>query len=105
IAGHSEQPFFQDRIAAVPERKCEAQPLMVVADAGDAVLAPAVGAQARVLEGKILPRGAPLAVVLANGSPGPFRYVGAPAAPVLLPASGFMQTPFLGFHEVLILAE
>jgi hypothetical protein len=41
--GEAEQPFLQDRVAPVPQRKCEAQPLLVVADAAKSVFAPAVG--------------------------------------------------------------
>ena len=45
--GQAEQALLEDRIAAVPQRQRQAQPLLVVADAGDAVLAPAIGAAAR----------------------------------------------------------
>jgi hypothetical protein len=36
------QALFDDAVAAVPERRCEAQALVVVADPHDAVFAPAV---------------------------------------------------------------
>ena len=51
-AGQPEEALLQDRIAAVPERQREAEPCVVVADAGDPVLAPAVGARAGVIVGK-----------------------------------------------------
>ncbi|MER5689761.1 hypothetical protein [Streptomyces sp. NPDC002205] len=41
--GQAEHPLLDDRIPAVPQREREAQSLLVVADARDAVLAPAVG--------------------------------------------------------------
>ena len=47
--GQAEQPLLEDRILAVPQRQREAEQLLVVADAGEAVLAPAVGARARLV--------------------------------------------------------
>src|SRR5512143_968335 len=105
IAGQPEQPFFQNRIAAVPEGQREAQTLVVVADSRDAIFAPAIRPQVRVLEWEKLPRGAVLAVILANRSPCALGQVRAPAPPMLFPPQGFVQTPFLGFHEALILAN
>ena len=54
--GEAEHPLLQDRIGAVPQREREAQPLALVADAGDPVLAPAVGPRARVLVREVVPR-------------------------------------------------
>ena len=39
----AEEPLLENRVAAVPECGGEAEELIAVADAGDAVLAPAVG--------------------------------------------------------------
>ena len=47
--GQAEQPLLEDRVLAVPEREREAEPLLVVGDAGEAVLAPAIGARARLV--------------------------------------------------------
>src|SRR6185503_15534026 len=47
--GEPEQALLEDGIPAVPERYRETELLPVVGDAGDAVLAPAVGARARVI--------------------------------------------------------
>ena len=44
--GQAEEPFLQDGVLAVPQRQGEAEALLVVGDAGQAVLAPAVGAGA-----------------------------------------------------------
>src|SRR5260370_23881210 len=77
-----EQPFLQDRIAPVPEHGGEAEQLVPIADAGDAVLVPAVRARAGVLEREILPGGALGAVVLAHGAPTALGQVRAPALPV-----------------------
>ena len=42
--GQAEQPLLEDRVLAVPQGQREAELLLVVGDAGEAVLAPAVGA-------------------------------------------------------------
>ena len=42
--GEAEQALFQDRIPLVPQRQREAQPLLVIAEAPEPVLAPPVGA-------------------------------------------------------------
>ena len=81
VAGQAEHPLLEDRVGAVPQREREAQLLLVVADAGDAVLAPAVGARARVVVRQVLPRGAVGAVVLAHRAPLPLGQVRAPQAP------------------------
>ena len=44
VAGQAEEAFFQDRIAAVPQRDGEADVLVAVADARDAIFIPAIGA-------------------------------------------------------------
>jgi hypothetical protein len=41
--GQAEQALLEDGIAAVPEGEGEAEPLLAVGDAGQPVLAPAVG--------------------------------------------------------------
>ena len=81
VPREAEQALLEDRVRAVPQREREAQPLPVVADAGDAVLAPAIGARARVVVRQVLPRRAVGAVVLAHRSPLPLADVGAPAPP------------------------
>ena len=53
--GQAEQPLLEDRVAPVPQRERQAQPLLVVADPGDAVLAPPVGARARLIVGEVRP--------------------------------------------------
>ena len=49
VAGEAEEPLLQDRVAAVPQRQREADALVAVADAGQAVLVPAVGARGGVV--------------------------------------------------------
>ena len=78
VAGQAEDPLLEDRVVPVPERERQAQLLSRVADAGQAVLAPAVRARAGLVVGEVLP-GVPLgAVVLADRAPRALRDVRAP---------------------------
>ena len=98
VAGQAEQALLQDRIAAVPQGEGEAEALVVVADAEQAVLAPAVRARARVVVGEVLPGGAVGAVVLAHRAPLPLRQIRAPAPPVGGPRLRLREPPFLAGH-------
>ena len=82
IACESEQPFFKDRIAAVPKRQRKADLLMAVADARDAVFIPAIRPRPRMIVRQILPCRSARAVIFAHGPPGALTEVGPPAAPV-----------------------
>src|SRR5262249_33212030 len=68
-AAQAEETFLQDAIASVPERQREAHMLVSIADAPEPVLVPAIRAEVRVLERKVLPGVAAGAVVLADGAP------------------------------------
>ena len=81
LGREAEQPLLEDRVAAVPERGREDEELVAVADAGDAVLAPAVGLAAGQVVRQVVPGVAVGAVVLADGAPGAVADVGAPAPP------------------------
>ena len=81
--GQAEEPLLEDRVLAVPQGQGEAEPLLVVGDAGDAVLAPAIGARAGLVVGEVVPGVAVLAVVLAHGAP----LALAEVRPPLLPGS------------------
>src|SRR5205823_5368846 len=83
VAGEAEDPLLEDRVASIPEHKRQAERLPLVADAGQPVLAPAVGARAGVVVREVLPGGAASAVVLAHGAPGPLADVRAPPAPAV----------------------
>ena len=80
--GEPEHPFLEDGILAVPHRKGEAEPLVVVRDPEDPVLAPAVGARARVVVREVIPRGAELRIILPHRPPLALREVRSPALPV-----------------------
>ena len=79
--GEPEQALFQDRVALVPQRQRKAEPLLVIAESPEPVLAPPVGARARLVMGEIVPRVAVFAVVLADRPPLPLAEVGAPFLP------------------------
>jgi len=66
---HAEEALFQMRVGLVPERRREAQHLITIGDAGDAVFAPAIRFRARFVVREVAPRVAVGAVVLAHGAP------------------------------------
>src|SRR5262249_47575243 len=96
--GEAEEPLLQDRIASVPEREREAETLLVVGDAGDPVLAPAIGARAGLIVAEVVPGVAAVAVVLADRAPLPLAEIRAPFAPGNLLLPGLAQPVMLGGH-------
>ena len=77
----AEHPLLQDRVDPVPQRDREAQALVVVAEAGDAVLAPLVGTRASLVVAEVVPRVAVVAVVLPDRAPLPLAQVRPPPLP------------------------
>jgi hypothetical protein len=77
-----EDPLLQERVAPVPERESETKALLAIAEARQAVLAPAVRARPRVIERKVPPGVAVGAIVLAHGAPCAFRDIGADELPI-----------------------
>jgi hypothetical protein len=67
--GEAEAALLENRVDAVPEGDGEAEPLLDVTDAGEAVLVPPVGSRARVVMREAVPGIAVGAVVLAHRSP------------------------------------
>ena len=104
VAREAEHALLEDRVGAVPERECEAKLLVLVADARDAVLAPAVGARARVIVREVLPRRAAGAVVLAHRAPLPLREVRSPQAPRRLALACRGESCFLFGHGAAVSA-
>ena len=99
VGGESEQAFLEDGVAAVPEGGGEAEELVAVADAGDAVLAPAVGLAAGQVVRQVAPGVAVGAVVLADGGPGAFADIRPPAAPAGAVVGGLADAlVFGGWH-------
>src|SRR5207302_7203439 len=73
--------LLEDRVALVPQREPEAQVKVLVAEAADAVFAPAIGAAARVIMREICPGVAVGAVILAHRAPLALADIGSPAPP------------------------
>jgi len=71
IAGETVEAFLQDRVAAIPKGRRKTQALVVIANAADSVLTPAVCPEMRMLKGKIFPSRSFRAVILADGAPLP----------------------------------
>jgi hypothetical protein len=66
--------------------------LVTIRDAGQSVLIPAIGTGASLVVRKRFPGSPVRAVVFADGSPGPFAEIWAPAFPMFLPAGVFIET-------------
>src|SRR5690242_20561923 len=98
VPANAKQALLEDRIAAVPEREGETQPLVVIADAGNAVLGPAIGAGAGVIVWKKLPRVSIGAVVFARIAPGSLRQIRSPASPVTVAVIGCFNAVSFGWH-------
>src|SRR4029453_12247193 len=81
VVGEPEHALLEKGIPFVPQRQREAQALRVVADAPEAILAPAVGAGPRLVVGEMPPRVPVVAVILADGAPLAFAEVGPPLLP------------------------
>src|SRR5215813_13628039 len=67
--GQAVHPLLEDRVLAVPQGERKAQSLLVVADTGEAVLAPVIGARPGLIMSEVVPRIAVLAIVLADRAP------------------------------------
>src|SRR5690606_30610821 len=96
--GEAEHAFLEDRVALVPKRQRQAQLAAIVADAGEAVFAPAIGSAAGVVVRKIVPSGAAGAVVFAHGAPLAFAKIGPPAPPGFFAAFVFVESGLFGRH-------
>ena len=97
--GQAEEAFLEDGVLAVPQGQGEAEPLLVVGDAGQAVLAPAIGAGAGLVVAEVIPGVAAFAVVLADGSPLAFAEVRPPLLPGGLLFACFVKSDLFGGHE------
>src|SRR5262249_14298088 len=73
--------------------------LMVVGDAGQAVLAPAVGARTGLVVAEVVPGVAPLAVVLPHGPPLTLTEVGPPLLPGDFLNACLLEADVFGDHD------
>ena len=98
VTAEAEEALLEDRVAGVPEAESEADALVAVADAGEAVLVPAVGADCGVLEREVIPSLALRRVVFAYGTPSAFGEIGSPAVPVRPAQTGILNPRLFGVH-------
>src|SRR5262249_50226163 len=66
--GQPEQAFLEDRIFPIPQGEREAESLLVVANARQTILTPAIGAGAGLVVAEVIPGIPAFAVVLADRS-------------------------------------
>ena len=87
-----EHAFFEDGVFAIPQGYAEAQQLLMIADAGQTILAPVIGAGSRLVMSEVVPGITVLAVVLANCPPLPLAKVGSPFSPGLLAGAYLLES-------------
>src|SRR5450432_219889 len=96
--GQPEQSLLDDRIAAIPKREGKAEPLPIVANPGQAILAPVIRPRAGLIVTEVVPRIPVLAVVLAHGPPLALAQVRPPLFPRNAFVPGFVETMLLSAH-------
>ena len=92
-ARQSEGALLEDRVAPVPQRQAEAQPLLDVGEPGETVLSPPVRPGPGVVVREVCPCLAVGAVVLADGAPLPLADVRPPEVPVACLAQPVLELP------------
>src|SRR5437867_1160662 len=96
VVRQAKDAFLQNRVFSVPQSERKTKALLVIADPGDAVLAPAIRAAAGVVVGHVFPGVAVWTVVLAHGAPLAFGQVRPPKFPALLPRGVLLEAKLLG---------
>src|SRR6516162_8786198 len=81
VVGQTEEPLFENRIMAVPQCQSQTEPLVVIANARNAVLPPSISSAARVVMRKVLPRISLWTVVLSHCPPLALGEVRPPSTP------------------------
>src|SRR5262249_45425746 len=97
--GQTKESLLENWIFAVPQGQGETESLLVVGDAGQPVLAPAIGAGASLVVAEIVPGIAAFAVVLADGAPLPLAEVGSPPFPGDILFACFIESRLFCGHE------
>src|SRR5829696_4941452 len=96
----AEEPLLQVVVLTIPEGEAEAHPLAIVANAGQPVLAPAIGPRAGVVVGEVAPRLVPVvAVVLPDRPPRPLRDIRPPPPPRRVAPCLYQPPPFVIRHK------
>ena len=102
-AGETEKTLLEDWIFPVPKGEGEANVLVAIRNAPDAVFPPAIGAAARMVVGQVLPSGAVEAIILADRTPLALGEVGSPALPIRFVLAILFQSNFFFSHALLSL--
>src|SRR4030095_3032652 len=97
-ASQGAESFFQDHAPLVPQREGKADELMAIADPGDTVLVPSIGARSCLIVGEVLPGVAVRAVVLANSSPFALAQVRCTPFPGMTTGARLLESFFFGGH-------
>src|SRR5262245_15678797 len=95
-AAQSEETLLENRVNSVPQLNGKAEPAFAIADAKQAIFAPAIGAASRVIVWKICPHIAIRRVVFSNRSPLPLGQIWAPPLPVLFAPRVLLEAALLG---------
>ena len=88
----AKQAFFEDRVPAVPQGQADTDLLLLITEAGQAILTPAIGPLARLIMGQIIPRLPVDGIVFTNGAPLPLTEIWSPSIPVFFPRLLLLQT-------------
>src|ERR1051325_1439108 len=100
VASQAKEPFFQNRIATVPQCEGETDLLMTVGDARNSIFVPTVGARPRMIVREVIPGTAIRTVVFAHRAPSAFAQIWSPTLPVLRPSPGLFQSLLFRSHRI-----
>src|SRR5262245_15269500 len=96
LIGQAKHPLFEERILFIPQCHTQAEILLVITKATQAVFVPAISPAAGMVVRKIVP-GIPIyAVIFAHRTPGALTEVRSPAPPIGFARLVFCQAPLLG---------
>src|SRR5262245_30265128 len=79
--GEAKKTLLQNSVLAIPESQRQTDSLMIVAEAGDAILTPTIGTTARLVVTEVIPGSSIWTIILANRSPLALAQVGSPEPP------------------------
>src|SRR5215831_7376967 len=93
--GETKNTFLQNGVFSVPEGQRQTEALMIVAEAGNGIFTPTIGAAARLVVTEVIPSSSIGTIILAHGSPLTLAQVGSPEAPSCSPTIGLFQSLLL----------
>src|ERR1700736_1681019 len=82
-AGQPKEPLLENRVSLVPQSEREAEQILLVADAQQAIFAPTICPRTRLIVRKRVPGRATGRVIFAHGSPLALAEIRPPAVPGL----------------------